>query len=70
MVDKEEEKQFVIRPLQLNDLPFLVALEDASFPPNETTLEKVIGDIQKQLLNVPVDRIPCAHMSGVYARYI
>ena len=69
MVDKEE-MQFVIRPLQLNDLPFLVVLEDASFPPNETTLEKV-GDIQKQLLNVsPVDRISCTHMSGVYARYI
>ena len=47
MVD-EEEQQFVIRPLQLNDLPFLVALEDASFPPNETTLEKA-GDIRKEL---------------------
>jgi hypothetical protein len=48
MVGEEEEQRFVIRPLQLNDLPFLVALEDASFPPNETTPEKV-GDNRKQL---------------------
>jgi len=47
MVDKEEQP-FVLRPLQLNDLPFLVALEDASFPSNKITQEKV-NDIWKQL---------------------
>lgn len=30
-----EENEFVIRPLRLNDLPFAVALEESSFPPNE-----------------------------------
>jgi glyoxylate utilization-related uncharacterized protein len=38
----EDDEKFIIRPLQYNDLPFLVALEQASFPPNEAaTLEKV-----------------------------
>lgn len=37
----EDEPQFTIRPLRLNDLPFCIALEEASFPPNEAaTLEK------------------------------
>ena len=48
MVDAEEEQPLVIRRLQLKDLPSLVALEDASFPPNETTAEKV-SHMRKQL---------------------
>jgi hypothetical protein len=41
-IDEDEERAFNIRPLQLNDIPFCVALEQASFPPNEAaTLEKV-----------------------------
>jgi GNAT superfamily N-acetyltransferase len=37
-----DETEFVIRPLRLNDLPFLIALEQASFPANEAaTPEKV-----------------------------
>lgn len=33
-----------LRPLQLNDLPFVTALESSSFPPNEAaSLEKVIA---------------------------
>jgi len=49
MVDDEKEKKFVIRQLQLNDLPSLVALEDVSFPPNEATRETVPRDIRKEL---------------------
>jgi hypothetical protein len=37
MVMDSDDEELVIRPLQLNDLPFLVALEDSSFPPNEAT---------------------------------
>ena len=42
IMDDEQEPQFLLRPLQLNDLPFIVALEQSSFPPNEAaTPEKV-----------------------------
>ena len=42
MADVDEDSEFVIRPLQVNDLPFAVALEESSFPPNEAaTPEKV-----------------------------
>jgi hypothetical protein len=38
----DSDDKFVIRPLQSNDLPFLVALEETSFSPNEAaTPEKV-----------------------------
>jgi hypothetical protein len=39
--DGDGDETFVIRPLQLNDFPFVVALEEASFPPNEATPERV-----------------------------
>jgi len=43
MADEEQESKFLIRPLRMIDLPFLVALEQSSFPPNEAaTPEKVI----------------------------
>jgi hypothetical protein len=46
MADEDEETQFLLRSLQLNDLPFVVALEEASFPPNEAaTPEKVPHDM-------------------------
>ena len=42
MMDDEEEPQVLLRPLQLNDLPFVIALEQSSFPLNEAaTPEKV-----------------------------
>jgi len=42
MADEEQEAHILMRPLQLNDLPFLIALEQSSFPPNEAaTSEKV-----------------------------
>jgi len=42
-VDGEDETQFSIRPLQMNDIPFCIALEESSFPPNEVaTPEKVL----------------------------
>ena len=42
MAEALDESELVIRPLQLNDLPFAVALEESSFPPNEAaTPEKV-----------------------------
>jgi hypothetical protein len=38
----DEAINVLIRPLQLNDLPFMIALEQSSFPPNEAaTPEKV-----------------------------
>src|SRR5262245_54425739 len=38
----DEEMQLNIRPLQIHDLPFCTALEQASFPPNEAaSLEQV-----------------------------
>jgi hypothetical protein len=38
----DDERGIVGRALQLNDIPFVVALEQASFPPNEAaTPEKV-----------------------------
>jgi hypothetical protein len=38
----DEDVNVLIRPLQLNDLPFMIALEQSSFPPNEAaTPEKV-----------------------------
>jgi hypothetical protein len=47
MADVDEDSDFVMRPLQLNDLPFAVALEESSFPPNEAaTPEKVYGPRQ------------------------
>ena len=38
----EEDISVLIRPLRLSDLPFMIALEQSSFPPNEAaTPEKV-----------------------------
>jgi hypothetical protein len=38
----DDERGILGRALQLNDIPFVVALEQASFPPNEAaTPEKV-----------------------------
>jgi hypothetical protein len=42
MASKEEGEQYVFRPLKISDIPFLVALEQSSFPRNEAaSLEKV-----------------------------
>ena len=42
-MDEEDDFRVLIRSLQLNDLPFLIALEQSSFPPNEAaTPEKVL----------------------------
>jgi hypothetical protein len=51
MMNDEQEPQFLLRPLQLNDLPFIVALEQSSFPPNEAaTPEKVIPLFRAMLI--------------------
>jgi hypothetical protein len=48
MSANEETGQLVMRPLQLEDLPNLVALEASSFPPNEAaTPEKVSISFRK-----------------------
>lgn len=44
MMDEDEEPRLLIRSLQFNDLPFLVALEQASFPPNEAATPEKVQD--------------------------
>ena len=57
----QDTSDFVVRPLQLNDLPFAIALEQSSFPPNEAaTPEKVVLDREGLI----VDRIPHSNMSS------
>lgn len=61
ILNDDDELQFNVRPLQLNDLPFCIALEEASFPPNEAaTLEKVNSLLR---VFVTVDRVPHSRVS-------
>ena len=64
-MDEEEERQFVIRPLQLNDLPFLVALEQASFPPNEAATPEKVPEIQSVPLTCRSSTV-FAHVQNVH----
>jgi hypothetical protein len=50
MADVDEDSEFVIRPLQLNDLPFAVALEESSFPPNEAATPEKVQPPANQLI--------------------
>jgi hypothetical protein len=61
-----DEDKFVIRQLNGSDLPFLVALEESSFPPNEAaTPEKVICEGQ-----VIGDHVSAQDVSRIDARTV
>ena len=42
MAENDTESQYHLRPLQLNDLPFIIALEQSSFPPNEAASAETV----------------------------
>jgi hypothetical protein len=47
MADEEQETHILMRPLQQNDLPFLIALEQSSFPPNEAATPEKVESLRK-----------------------
>jgi hypothetical protein len=47
MTDNEQEPQFLLRPLQLNDIPFVIALEQSSFPLNEAATPEKVASISE-----------------------
>lgn len=67
MADEDEEPRLLIRPLQFNDLPFLVALEQASFPPNEAaTPEKVQASVELRFM---IDYLSSPYVSRIDIGY-
>ena len=44
MAEDGEQRQILVRPLQTNDIPFVVAFEQASFPPNEAATPEKVRD--------------------------
>ena len=60
MADEEQASRFLIRALQLNDLPFLVALEQSSFPPNEAATPEKVEPPQNMLI---VAYLSCSNLS-------
>jgi hypothetical protein len=63
MADDEDERQILARPLQVIDIPFVVALKEASFPPNEAaTLEKV-GNAKRGNCELTAAYVPNSNLS-------
>jgi len=44
MAEDGKDRPILARPLQTNDIPFVVALEQASFPPNEAATPEKVRD--------------------------
>jgi len=55
MAEDAEDRQILARPLQINDIPFVVALEQAAFPPNEAARPENVWDADPGICELMAD---------------
>lgn len=63
MAEAGDERQIAARPLQVNDIPFVVALEQASFPRNEAATPEKVWSSKRRIHELMADRIPYSNVS-------